>query len=64
MCGVGLVIAQDPSKEYVVINAPLSPGKREDVYHIPRGFIVYHSADGITTIYTPNGKNHLEGERF
>ena len=24
-CGVGLAIAQDPSKEYVVINAPLSP---------------------------------------
>lgn len=60
VCGVGLAIAQDPSKEYVVINAPLSPEEREDVYHIPPGSIVYHSADGITTIYTPNGKTILK----
>ena len=59
VCSVGLVIAQDQSKEYVVINAPLSPEEGDDVYSIPPGSIIYHSADGITTVYTPDGKGIL-----
>ena len=59
-CGVGLVVAQAPSKEYVVIKAPLSLEEGENVYHIPQSSIVYHSADGITTVYTLDGKPILK----
>ncbi|MHC1623766.1 MAG: hypothetical protein ACXQTR_04160 [Candidatus Methanospirareceae archaeon] len=62
--GVGLAIAQAPSNGYVVINVPLSPEEREDVYHIPSGSIVYHSADGVTTVYTPNGKCILKARDY
>lgn len=60
VCGVGLVVAQAPSKEYVVIKAPLSLEEGENVYHIPQSSIVYHSADGITTVYTSDGKPILK----
>lgn len=62
VCGVGLAIAQAPSEKYVVIKAPLSPEEREDVYHIPRGSIIYHSVEGITTVYTPNGECILKAK--
>jgi len=59
-CSIGLVTAQEQSEEYVVITAPLSPEEGKDVYSIPTGSIIYHSADGITTIYTPDGKPILK----
>ena len=62
VCSVGLAIAQAPSEKYVVIKAPLSPEEREDVYHILIGSIVYHSVDGITTVYTPNGECILKAK--
>ncbi|HJH26594.1 MAG TPA: hypothetical protein C5S37_07415 [Methanophagales archaeon] len=55
-CSIGLVTAEEQSEKYAVINAPLSPIKGEDVYSIPLGSLIYHSADGITTVYAPDGK--------
>lgn len=54
--GIGLTIAQNMSEEYTVINTPLSTEEGENVYHIPSGSIIYHSTNGITTVYTPDGK--------
>jgi len=41
---------------YTVINAPLSPTGGKFAHHIPSGSVIYHSADGITTVYAPDGK--------
>ncbi|MHC1623768.1 MAG: hypothetical protein ACXQTR_04170 [Candidatus Methanospirareceae archaeon] len=64
VCGVGLVIAQDQSKEYTVINAPFSTEEGENVYLIPSGSIIYHSTDGITTVYTSDGKPILKARDY
>ena len=54
-CSTGLVTA-DQGGEYTVIDAALSPVEGDDVYSIPPGSVIYHSADGITTVYAPDGK--------
>ena len=55
-CSIGLVTADEGSEEYTVIDAPLSPMEGEYIYSIPPGSVIYHSADGITTVYAPDGK--------
>ena len=54
------VTTQNQSKEYVVINASLGIEEAKGVYSIPSGSIIYRSADGITTVYTPDGKTILK----
>ncbi|MCW3135549.1 MAG: hypothetical protein N2V77_01205 [Canidatus Methanoxibalbensis ujae] len=59
-CSIGLVTADEGSEEYTVIDAPLSPMEGEYIYSIPPGSVIYHSADGITTVYAPDGKPILK----
>ena len=55
-CSIGLVTAENQSMEYTVINASLSPVGGEFAHLIPSSSVIYHSADGITTVYTAEGK--------
>ncbi|HJH26593.1 MAG TPA: hypothetical protein C5S37_07410 [Methanophagales archaeon] len=59
-CSIGLVTAENQSMEYTAINAALSPVGGELVHHIPSGSVIYHSAGGITTVYTAEGKRVLK----
>ena len=47
--------ATTPASESVRITAPLSPMQSDNIYPIPSGSVIYHSADGTTTVYAPNG---------
>jgi len=53
ICSIGLVTAEaeEQGEEYVVIGAPFSIEEGKFVHHIPPGSVIYHSADGITTVY-------------
>jgi len=55
-----VVTAENQSVEYAVINAALSPVGGEFAHLIPSGSVIYHSMDGITTVYTPDGKRILK----
>jgi len=48
--------------EYIIIKKSLGPVKGEFVHYIPPGSIIYHSNDGITTVYTPEGKVILKAK--
>jgi hypothetical protein len=52
---VPAVGASTPASESVRITAPLSPMKSSSIYSIPSGSVIDHSADGVTTVYAPNG---------
>jgi hypothetical protein len=62
MCNIGLVLTQNQSSEYTVIKKPLGPIKDNYTHYIPPGSIIYHSTDGITTVYTPEGKVILKAK--
>jgi len=52
---VPVVGATTPTSESVRITAPLSPMQSDSIYSIPPGSVIDHSADGMTTVYAPNG---------
>ena len=62
VCSIGLVTAVEQKEEYTVINAPLSPVGGKFAHLIPSGSVIYHSADGITTVYTAEGKRILKAK--
>jgi hypothetical protein len=45
--------------EYQIINAALSTINSDNALNIPNGSIIYHSPDGITTIFNSDGKHYL-----
>ncbi|SES68647.1 hypothetical protein SAMN04488587_0580 [Methanococcoides vulcani] len=47
------------SSEKKIINAELSTMKGDNLHSIPIGSIIHHSADGITTVFTSDGKQYL-----
>jgi hypothetical protein len=55
LAGVSSAMAQDEAKEYTVISAPLSPVEEDYVYSIPVGSSIFHSDNGITLVYGPDG---------
>jgi len=62
ICNIGLVQAQNQSSEYTIIKKPLGPVKDNYTHYIPPGSIIYHSTDGITTVYSPDGKVILKAK--
>ena len=47
------------SPEYVIIDGELSTMNGDNLFTIPIGSIVHHSPDGITTVFTSEGKYYL-----
>jgi len=62
ICNIGLAMAQNQSNEYTIIKKPLGPVKDNYTHYIPPGSIIYHSNDGITTVYTSGGKVILKAK--
>lgn len=48
--------------EYTIIKKPLGPVKGGFVHYIPLGSIIYHSTNGITTVYSPDGEVILKAK--
>jgi len=49
------VLQFDEAQEKMTVNAELSPTEFKGVHSIPRGSIIYHSKDGITTVFNASG---------
>ncbi|HIH97084.1 MAG TPA: hypothetical protein HA348_06375 [Thermoplasmata archaeon] len=62
MCNIELAMAQNQSSEYTVIKKPLGPLKDNSTHYIPPGSIIYHYTNGITTVYSPDGKVILKAK--
>jgi hypothetical protein len=52
-------LRQDSAQKNTVITAAFSTREGEDQYKIPTASIIYHSPDGITKVFSQNGKQIL-----
>ncbi|ADN36311.1 hypothetical protein Mpet_1554 [Methanolacinia petrolearia DSM 11571] len=49
----------DDSLDAMVIQSEISPMKGESLYQIPTDSVIYHSPNGITSVFTQDGKQIL-----